>query len=80
MKSLSIAQAAEALGVSAAMVEDWCGKGLFHYLGQTEGGDLMLSAEEVLVVKSRMEEIEAKNASGDLMPPEVEDMSDLPLL
>jgi len=71
---LSSGQAAALLGVSSPnTVKNWLEAGYFPSAFQTAGGHWRFHRDEVLAVKARMEDLRAKNRSGDLTPPDLDD-------
>ena len=78
---LTSSEAAEILGVSSPnTVKNWLKSGMFSGAYQTDGGHWRFPRAEVENVRARMEELNEKNAKGDLTPPDHENFQDPPLL
>ncbi len=78
---LTSVQAARLLGVSSAnTVKNWLKGGQFPGAYRTRGGHWRFPTDEVEAAKRRMEDLRAKNQTGDVTPPDVEDDGPVPLL
>lgn len=80
---LTSAEAAALLGVSSPnTVKKWLEGGHFPGAYKTPGKHWRLPRKEVLAVKARLAELQAKNQAGDVSPPDHDgdDESDVPLL
>lgn len=78
---LTSTQAAALLGVSSVnTVKNWLTGGHFPGATRTPGGHWRFVRSEVLAVRERMSELRARNARGDLSPPDVDGREDEPPL
>lgn len=77
--ALTAPQAAKLLGVSSPnTVKNWLKGGHFPGAYQTSGGHWRFPRSSVLEMKAHLDELRARNARGDLTPPELD--ADPPLL
>lgn len=71
---LTSKQAAALLGVSSPnTVKNWLEGGCFPDAWRTAGGHWRFPRATVLALRERMEALRARNAAGDLTPPEVDE-------
>ena len=78
---VSTGEAAKMLGVSSAnTVKNWLEGGHFPGAFRTVGGHWRFPRAEVLAMRRYMEELRAKNSRGDMMPPDLNDDVEPPLL
>lgn len=70
---ISTGEAARILGVSSInTVKNWLEGGYFHGARQTSGGHWRFLRNEVEAMAQKIEELSAKNVSGELSPSESE--------